>query len=149
MRAITIRQPWATLIALGEKRFETRSRRTHIRGPLAIHAGKNVDREACEREPIKSTLAKHGYTAENLPTGAIIATCNLSDCLAMGAVDGDRISLAGNRVGYLDIESNEYHFGWYERGRFANELTNVKRINPIPVKGQQGFWFFNGLEGEK
>ncbi|WP_342351939.1 ASCH domain-containing protein [Lysinibacillus boronitolerans] len=28
MKAITIKQPWATLIALGEKRFETRSWQT-------------------------------------------------------------------------------------------------------------------------
>jgi hypothetical protein len=39
MKAITIIQPWATLIALGEKKFETRSWTTKYRGPLAIHAG--------------------------------------------------------------------------------------------------------------
>ena len=40
MKAITIIQPWATLIALGEKQFETRSWFTKHRGELAIHAGK-------------------------------------------------------------------------------------------------------------
>lgn len=39
MRALTIRQPWATLIATGAKTIETRSWSTKYRGPLAIHAG--------------------------------------------------------------------------------------------------------------
>lgn len=39
MRALTIRQPWATLIARGEKTIETRSWRTSYRGEVAIHAG--------------------------------------------------------------------------------------------------------------
>ncbi|WP_409175497.1 hypothetical protein [Brevibacillus fortis] len=33
MKAITIHQPFATLIALGEKRFETRGWATRYRGP--------------------------------------------------------------------------------------------------------------------
>ena len=40
MKALTIRQPHATLIALGVKHIETRSSPTTYRGPLAIHAGK-------------------------------------------------------------------------------------------------------------
>lgn len=60
MKAITIKQPWATLIALGEKRFETRSWQTKYRGPIAIHAGKTIDKEYCEYQPIKRALQKHG-----------------------------------------------------------------------------------------
>ncbi|MDX5091650.1 ASCH domain-containing protein, partial [Lactobacillus crispatus] len=77
MKAITIHQPWATLIALGEKQFETRSWETKYRGPLAIHAGKKVDKEICLEEPFRSVLAKHGITAEILPTGAVVAIANL------------------------------------------------------------------------
>lgn len=39
MRAITLWQPWASLIAIGAKTIETRSWSTAYRGPLAIHAG--------------------------------------------------------------------------------------------------------------
>lgn len=39
MKALTVRQPWASLIALGVKTVETRSWSTKYRGPLAIHAG--------------------------------------------------------------------------------------------------------------
>lgn len=38
MKALTIWQPWATAIAIGAKRIETRSWETHYRGPIAIHA---------------------------------------------------------------------------------------------------------------
>ena len=53
MKCITVRQPWADLIASGAKRVENRTWRTHHRGPLLIHAAK--------------------------PTGAIIAIVDLID----------------------------------------------------------------------
>lgn len=44
MKVITLIQPWATLIALGEKQIETRSWSTKYRGEIAIHAGKKIDK---------------------------------------------------------------------------------------------------------
>ncbi len=41
MKALTIQQPWASLIIIGVKRFEYRSWKTSYRGPLLIHAGKH------------------------------------------------------------------------------------------------------------
>ncbi len=41
MKAISLLQPWATLVAIGAKRIETRSWATNYRGPLAIHASKS------------------------------------------------------------------------------------------------------------
>jgi hypothetical protein len=73
MKAITIIQPWATLLAIGEKKFETRSWGTKYRGELAIHASKKTDKVICRYEPFHSILAKHGYTAANLPTGVLLA----------------------------------------------------------------------------
>ena len=43
MKALTLYQPWATLVAIGAKKIETRSWSTPYRGPLAIHAGKCRD----------------------------------------------------------------------------------------------------------
>lgn len=40
MRAITLTQPWSSLVARGQKKIETRSWQTSYRGPLAIHAAK-------------------------------------------------------------------------------------------------------------
>jgi hypothetical protein len=144
MKAITIIQPWATLIALGEKRFETRSWATKHRGLLAIHAGKKVDKEACLREPIRSVLDKHGYSADNLPTGAIVATSNLRNCFSVH-IDhsGDVVLLTSNEspVFWMGNDTNEQKFGWYEEGRFAWELADINPIGlPILAKGQQGLW---------
>ena len=45
MKVLTIKQPWATLIMQGDKRFEFRSWQTKYRGDLLIHAGKGIDKE--------------------------------------------------------------------------------------------------------
>ncbi|WP_010501348.1 ASCH domain-containing protein [Paenibacillus elgii] len=147
MKAITIIQPWATLIALGEKKFETRSWSTKYRGPLVIHAGKKVDREACEYEPIKLTLAKHGYTADNLPTGAVLATSVLDQCWSISPNDNGKIYLGFGSMFWIYEDSNEYNFGFFDVGRYAWLLTDIKKLpEPIPAKGQQGLW---NWEGEK
>jgi hypothetical protein len=138
MKAITIHQPWATLIALGEKQFETRSWATRHRGLLAIHAAKKIDKELCMREPFLSVLDKHGYDVENLPTGAIVATCTLSNCFEVTGVDQRFAEISyGKRV----LDGNELEFGWYEEGRYAWELLDINPVGlPIPAKGQQGLW---------
>lgn len=48
MKVITLIQPWATLVALGEKKIETRSWSTNFRGRIAIHAGKKIDNLAIQ-----------------------------------------------------------------------------------------------------
>lgn len=106
MKALTLHQPWASLIALGVKTVETRSWSTRYRGPLAIHAGakRPVDRgtptvgeyrlrafgrsgwamEGPGLPAYRSTPRLEGYLP---PFGAIVATCTLADCVPM--VDRD------------------------------------------------------------
>jgi hypothetical protein len=133
MRCLTIRQPWATLVALGEKQFETRSWQTAYRGELAVHAGLRVDKAACAREPFKSALARHGYTADNLPLGSIIATGFLKNCYEVTAGLAEEGWPGGN----------EYAFGEYTEGRYAWELENMTLLaEPVPAKGRLGFWNF-------
>ena len=140
MKAITIMQPWASLIAIGEKTFETRSWPTKHRGPIAIHAGKTIDKEACEDKEIKQALAKHGITSLNqLPKGVVVATAEIKEC---HKITNDLCELreAETHTG-LQINGSEYFFGFYEEGRFAWELENVIKLSsPIPAKGQQRLW---------
>jgi hypothetical protein len=137
VKVISIIQPWATLIALGEKKFETRSWSTKYRGELAIHSSKKIDKDACSHVRIRSTLAKHGYTELNLPTGVIIATCTLADCFQ---VTQDFGAFAELDSGYL-IEESEYWFGDYSKGRFAWELLGVHALDEyIPAKGKLNLW---------
>lgn len=79
MKALTLTQPWATLVALGAKRIETRSWSTPYRGTLAIHAAKGFPRwakDACLEPEFAIELG-----SDVLPTGAVIATCRLISCL--------------------------------------------------------------------
>src|SRR5690606_18387977 len=129
MKAITIHQPWATLIAIGAKRFETRSWATKYRGPLAIHAAKKIDVGACREDVIRPVLAEYGYHVDNLPTGAIVAVSTLKDCIKSVETWTDGYVLENGAYVY----SPEYEFGDFKPGRFAWELTDVKQIEPVPA----------------
>ena len=64
MKALTLTQPWATLVAVGENSIETRSWGTSYRGPLAIHSAKGFPRDArelCRMSPYRGVLGRHGY----------------------------------------------------------------------------------------
>lgn len=137
MKVITLIQPWATLIAMGEKKFETRSWSTKHRGDLLIHAGKKVDKFICQLAPFNAVLAKHGLKADTLPTGVIIAKSFLSHCYEVTSNHGHTALLEG---GDVVIESNEIYFGDYSEGRFVWELKDVEQIRHIPAKGQLGLW---------
>lgn len=142
MKAITIKQPWATLIALGLKEFETRSWATKHRGPIAIHAGKSIDKEAFNEPTIYSALVKTGIESLiDLPTGAVIAIANLTEC---HKITSDYYSMyeqesAGTDKGHL-IEDDEWWFGNYEEGRYAWQLSDVQAIEPVLAKGQLSLW---------
>jgi activating signal cointegrator 1 len=140
LKVITLIQPWASLIALGEKKIETRSWKTSYRGPLLIHAGKKID--SCAKHSIfRRTLESHRYTKDTLPTGMIIAKCNLIDCLEMVQCGVSSGTLSDGTKVY----GNEYQFGNYEIGRYAWILDNVEMLKePIPAKGKLSIWNFEG-----
>jgi hypothetical protein len=130
MKALTLWQPWATLVAIGAKRIETRSWSTNYRGPLAIHAARStVGHKVCSREPFRSTLEAYGYQVPaNAPHMSVIAICELVDILPTEDVRGI-------------VESRELAFGDYETGRHAWLLDRVRRLGiPIRAKGAQGLW---------
>lgn len=55
MKALTISQPFASLIASGEKWIENRIWYTSYRGPLAIHAGKGLQYLSRQVEAVEQT----------------------------------------------------------------------------------------------
>lgn len=148
MKVLTIKQPFASLIALGEKRIETRSWKTNYRGPLYIHAGKSKeDKFLFNRYPFKDAFEKHGiYSFEELSFGMIIAKADLIDCIKVKCYDsGNRMAIAADNS--VIAEGNEYTFGYYNNeaeDRYAWVLDNVQLIEPISAKGQLGLWNFDG-----
>lgn len=111
MKAITVWQPWATLLATGQKHNETRSWKTSYRGEILIHAAKTDHSGILLHIPMEEL--KHFQDAgvvNKLPTGAIIGKANLVDCF--------QIDEAYRRK--LQRENPaELAFGDYTIGRYA------------------------------
>lgn len=134
MRAILLWQPWATLIALGVKQYETRSWSTPYRGPLAIHATKRPIRRREITDPIEDVLIRKGERLDRLPLGCVLCVVRLVD-----VVPTEKI--AALAAADWRIKNEELHFGNYAHGRFAWRLELVKVApEPIPAKGMQGLW---------
>lgn len=134
MKALSLWQPWASLMAFGAKRFETRGYATGVRGELAIHAAKKKDNDClalCREEPFRSALVGGGIDfIGDLPFGAIVAVGKLVAC---HRVEDIRETLS----------EQELAFGDYRVGRFAWEWELTERLaTPVPAIGKQGFWFW-------
>ena len=139
MKALTLTQPWATLVAVGAKRIETRSWSTKYRGPLAIHAAKGFPKWAREFsvQPICYEHVRRSKQA-GYPTGAIVAECRLVNVLPVEVIDN------ANNVFGVSLEplsEQERNFGDYAPGRFAWLLEGIVELpEPIPAKGALGLW---------
>ena len=70
MKCLSLKQPYADLLAFGEKTIELRKWNTRFRGEFLIHASKNIDIQACERLDID---------IDKLTIGAIIGSAFLYD----------------------------------------------------------------------
>jgi hypothetical protein len=131
MKAITLQQPFATLLVLGAKCIETRSWSTAHRGPLAVHASSTFPPKAralCRREPFRRRLAQAGITDwSELPLGALLGTVRLLECRRVEEIDLDGLS------------EEELCFGDYAAGRWAWFVDSAASLpGPIPWKGQLG-----------
>lgn len=132
MKALSLWQPWASAIALGLKRIETRHWATSHRGLLAIHAAKRWTAE--ERWAAKNFACMFGCDAlrGDLPLGAIVAVATLVD---VRSSDSLRPTLS----------DDEEELGNYAPGRFGWMLAGIVALPaPIPTKGMQGLFDLTG-----
>lgn len=137
MKALTVWQPWASLLAQGVKRHETRSWTTDYRGRLAIHAAKRVPRTRELRLPgMVTAMLDAGLRDEDdwsggweLPLGKVLAVAELVD---VHEVDQELVHRISDR---------ERRLGDFSRGQYAWELEIVRRLDPpVPVRGNQRLW---------
>lgn len=136
MKLISLWEPWATLMAIGAKRIETRSWQTSYRGWLAIHASKNGLAKAQLRECLSDPFFAAALAGVDLMPGYIVAVVNLADCCPMV----DTICLAGVFSDYPELNTEqERAFGDYHPERWAWVTDNLFRLlHPIPYKASQG-----------
>jgi len=140
MKAISLWQPWATLMALDEKRIETRTRPIGYRGPLAICATKRSPifcGALIQDEPFKTVLARHNINRFNqLPRACILCIVDLYDCVPVEELRGQRANV---------WPEHELEFGNFSvsvlGGPYAWLTRNVRPLKvPLPVIGQRGLF---------
>lgn len=127
MKVLSLKEPFATLIATQKKKIETRSWKTNYRGELYIHAS-ITKYKLLEKEKEMFQF----YQEEMLKPGYILCKCQLIDCIYMTEE-------------YIeDIKCNhpqEYLCGNYEVGRYAWILDSIELLeHPIMAKGKLGIW---------
>lgn len=158
MRALSLWQPWASAIALGAKRVETRSWSTAYRGLVAIHAAKRCRPwELIEFSsswtwcavlaPLGKKMGDCKRLERLLPFGAVVAVADLVDVRPTGSFTGEQLDTPRSHecsTGQLPAELRswtERTMGDYSLGRYGWVLENVRPlIEPIPMRGFQGLW---------
>jgi hypothetical protein len=115
MKAITLHQPWATLVAFGFKTIETRTwpaPSSLIGERIAIHAAG------------AGRIRKMFHT---LPLGCVVATAVLTEVVPTEWA--------------IQRFPDQLPFGDYTTGRFAWLLDDVVAFDrPVKASGKQGFW---------
>ena len=125
MKAITILQPFASLIAVKAKTMVTRPDATAFRGSLAIYAASTP---VTVRDPYhRSVLMEAGVNLNHLPLGTVIAQCRLVDCWKI---------TAANCPCYPEYAFSDCKLGW-----FAWMLSEIRMLpEPVPAQGGSDLW---------
>lgn len=138
MKAICLWQPWASLVAIGAKKVETRGWKTSYTGELAIIATAWTPRVALDlarTEPFASAFRAAEMSPSALPSGAVVCVVEVHGYeptdLHLRYLQG-QLSADGAR---------EIAFGDYADGRWAWLLRNARALpHPLPCKGRQGIF---------
>lgn len=132
MKALSMTQPWASLLATGQKQIETRSWRTKYRGFVAIHAATRFPPSATGlfwQPPFRGALTSAGIREfHQLKTGAIIGLCELVDCV--------RTEEIRDQLPQLELAFGDYsdrRWAWICKGPMLLEC-------PITCKGSLSLW---------
>lgn len=147
MKAISLWQPWASLIAMKLKVYETRSWATNYRGDLLICAAKKATFEQEQaydkilwkyqlEYPEQLLIGDDCIEFEDLPKGCAIALVSLTDCIQMTNE-------------FINQQSElEKDCGDWQAGRFAWKLENIRTVANTPIVGKQGLFNIEFKEKE-
>lgn len=125
MLAISLWQPWASLVRDGRKTYETRSWKPKIeRGTLlAIHAARYWTNQLAEFQ--------HEFEVQDCPRGAILCVVRYKAAYR-----------TEEAYSHAPVAATEERFGDWTSGRWAWRLELVHKFSvPIPCKGHQSLWW--------
>lgn len=154
LQAISLHQPWASLVAAGLKRIETRTWETNYRGPIAIHAAKSVPsyvKKIMHDEPALSRalqLAELSPDPNDLPAGAIVGIARLAGTEAINRTiweyrpDGYPWHIETKSGRELFLSEREIALGNFGSGRTIWHLADALQIEPIETRGYQALWLW-------
>lgn len=127
MKTITIKEPWATLIANGYKEYEFRVWKTNYRGEILIHAGKSYDEDNLKK-----------FAAKNLKysPGKIIAKAKITDCVLVDESFSKKM-LEKDPLVYNNLKSKR------NKKLYGFKLEQVEKIEPIEATGKLSLWEYN------
>ena len=149
MYAITLHQPWASLIALGIKTVETRSWPAPallVGQTIAIHAGKRLvvrPGDAIERE-LRARWGEDWRVI--ISTGAVVATAVLAGMARVkhaNLLEGCAVHDPGAEIGCAAGTGRTPIDPWgdFSPGRWLWFLDDVEALpEPVPAVGRQSFW---------
>lgn len=152
IKVISLWQPWATLMAAGYKRIETRSWPPYGLKPgqlVAIHAAKRwtaEERDICHDDPFFKrylTLAmRRGlWDFDKPPLGCVVAIARFQDVAPTDQIYTHWLKRIGTRLPVRHwITEHEDAFGNYQPDRYGWVFSEVRPLEPIPLRGQQGLF---------
>jgi len=129
MPAITLWQPWATLVALGHKTIETRTHRRFdsLAGRrIAIHAAKRFDEVGVLELHAFMTDRQlfEAFAVARQQSGVVVCTAYVAQARPLGPTDSNSA--------LIDCANHRLH---------GLVLTCINRIDPPePARGHQGIW---------
>ncbi len=127
MKALSLHQPWASLMAQGLKTIETRGWKTDYRGDLAICAGKRLP----TLEEFGGSKEDYGAMLCHTPFGKVVCVVELYDCWTSEVLTKVRHKM----------NAGEWELGNYEPGRWGWLTRNLRPLRlPVPVRGMQSLF---------
>lgn len=152
MRALTLTQPWAGLVASGIKLVENRPRsmikREDFGKPFAIHASREIDEPTYDRIYEIAPELRGTYLVEHhngLPpwsklsriTSAVIAVATIEDAIILPILHDRHGPVARGTSGEVDLGDQARWFF----GPIGYVLRDVIALpTPVYCRGAQGFW---------
>lgn len=125
MKALTIKQPWASLIINNYKTYELRTWKTNYRGKILIHAGQTAD---------KNLLKKYEKYNISYEKGYIIGEATITDCIKVDKKFFEELLKIDKKIyGHIDYEN-----------LYAWKLENIKKYDKIiKAKGKLSLWEYD------
>lgn len=155
VKALSLWEPWASLMAFGVKTVETRHWSTRHRGPLLVHAAKRWTREqesmldeADVQHALSPLISEHpthrGHMGVvkpyHLPLGRAVCLVKMTGCVSTNEI------FSGDLRATVEAEDD---FGDYSEDRFAWVTTGAHRLSrPLAVTGHQGLFDVEVPDGE-